>query len=103
MTQFRDLVELLQVEFSPTTGSMAFCCGRPTKGLSICCSCIRNSGMLATECIVWHNEKVKYEGKLNSYKLKNLLNRWGVCRVQITNVMRLEDGDRGEPVCMGCR
>lgn len=54
MSQFKELVDLIQVEFSPSTGSMAFCVGRPAKGLSICCSCLRNKGMLASECIVWH-------------------------------------------------
>lgn len=103
MSQFKELVDLIQVEFSPSTGSMAFCVGRPSKGLSICCSCLRNKGMLAAECIVWHEAEVKYEGKLDSYKLKNLLNRWGVCRAYITNVMRLEKGDRGECICLGCR
>lgn len=97
---FKILVQALKTEFTPRTGAVAHCVGRPNKGLTICCSCIDNQGFVPDTCIVWHQGELKYFGKLQRYKLRMLLDRWGVCRATVTNVYDMEDHIKRAPICL---
>lgn len=97
---FKRLVKALKTEFTPNTGAVAHCVGRPNKGLTICCSSIDNQGFVPQMCIVWHQGDLKYFGALDRYKLRMLLDRWGVCRATVTNVFDMQAGIKRTPICL---
>lgn len=104
MTQekFDFLVDTLVSNFSVSRGVIGnMRSAKSRKPYTICVSNTRNKNTLVpTECIVWDGEDVFYEGKLRSKRLKNKLDKVGVCCMELTTAEQMEKG-KGDFICLG--
>ena len=67
---------------------------------SLCISTIRNEGRLCPDSgSLWDGDKLLFQGKLNSRKLKRILMEADPCRLEITNSKDMEYG-HGDYVCL---
>lgn len=101
--KFQELVKALRCEYRPEHGSLAHCRrSSNSRRLSLCVSSIRNeNSFIPGQCILWDNNHIVYEGKLDGKRLLNKLNKFGVCHVEITTVDDMEQGLKGKCMCLG--
>ena len=69
--------------------------------LELCVSSCRNPGLVPTDCILWNENVVLYEGPFQRYELRRLLTRFKVCCVELTTASDMEVGVEGKAKCMG--
>ena len=102
-TQFKQLIKKIEANYTSCTGSIAQMRGcNKHNPLSICCSSFRNEGeFVPTQCIVWDDNKIVYEGKLKSGLLKAKLNKYKRCCAEITSADEIEANTPGEFLCFG--
>lgn len=102
-TQFKQLIKKLEANYTSCTGSIAQMRGcNKHMPISICCSAFRNEGeFVPTECIVWDDNKIIYQGKLKSGILKAKLNKYKRCCAEITSADEIEANTPGEFLCFG--
>lgn len=102
-TQFKQLIKKIEANYTSCTGSIAQMRGcNKHNPLSICCSSFRNEGeFVPTQCIVWDDNKIVYEGKLKSGLLKAKLNKYKRCCAEITSADEIEANTPGEFICFG--
>lgn len=68
--------------------------------LSLCISTLRNENKLIPDsCSLWDSDKLLFQGKLKSKRLRKLLERFDPCRLEITNSKDMEYG-HGDYVCL---
>lgn len=103
MTQdrFDALVGTLQGTFTSATGSLADCTCKKGSTLTITCSSMRNPGLIATDCVIWEHERLRYQGRLSCYRVKQILTRHKVCKAEVRTVEDIENQLRGVQVCLG--
>ena len=95
------IISVLKANYSTTVGVIGHlkvsCSKLPW---SLCISTLRNEGKLIPDsCTLWDCEKLLYQGKLSSQKLKNLIMKASPCRLEITNAQDMENG-HGDYVCL---
>lgn len=102
-TQFKQLIKKIEANYTSCTGSIAQMRGcNKHMPISICCSAFRNEGeFVPTECIVWDDNKIIYEGKLESGILRAKLNKYKRCCAEITSADEIETNTPGEFLCFG--
>lgn len=102
-TQFKQLIKKIEANYTSCTGSIAQMRGcNKHMPISICCSAFRNEGeFVPTECIVWDDNKIIYQGKLKSGILKAKLNNYKRCCAEITSADEIEANTPGEFLCFG--
>lgn len=102
-TQFKQLIKKIEANYTSCTGSIAQMRGcNKHMPISICCSAFRNEGeFVPTECIVWNDNKIIYQGKLKSGILKAKLNKYKRCCAEITSADEIEANTPGEFLCFG--
>lgn len=102
-TQFKQLIKKIEANYTSCTGSIAQMRGcNKHMPISICCSAFRNEGeFVPTECIVWDDNKIIYQGKLKSGILKAKLNKYKRCCAEITSADEIETNTSGEFLCFG--
>lgn len=102
-TQFKQLIKKIEANYTSCTGSIAQMRGcNKHMPISICCSAFRNEGeFVPTECIVWDDNKIIYQGKLKSGILKAKLNKYKRCCAEITSADEIEANTPGEFLCFG--
>lgn len=102
-TQFKQLIKKIEANYTSCTGSIAQMRGcNKHMPISICCSAFRNEGeFVPTECIVWDDNKIIYQGKLKSGILKAELNKYKRCCAEITSADEIEANTPGEFLCFG--
>lgn len=101
--QFKQLIKKIEANYTSCTGSIAQMRGcNKHMPISICCSAFRNEGeFVPTECIVWDDNKIIYQGKLKSGILKAKLNKYKRCCAEITSADEIETNTPGEFLCFG--
>lgn len=102
-TQFRSLVTKIQSNYTSCTGAVAQMRGvNRHYPVSICVSSFRNNNeFVPTECIVWDDNKILFEGKLTSGYLRRKLSCRELCCAEITSADEIELNTPGEFMCFG--
>lgn len=103
--QFNSLISETVAMYSSSQGSILYLReqGNNSEPISICLSSLRNQNRIVpSECIVWDDDRVLYEGNIRSKKLYNKLKKYSFCCAEITSARDLNKR-RGELCCLGCR
>ena len=103
--QFNSLISETVAMYSSSQGSILYLReqGNNSEPISICLSSLRNKNRIVpSECIVWDDYRVLYEGNIRSKKLYNKLKKYPFCCAEITSACDLNKR-RGELCCLGCR
>lgn len=90
--QFRKLVAGIQCRWSDKEGLIALAYSADYtdgKVLRICVGTVNNTGIVASDCLVWLEEDMLYQGKLDDKALKKLLDSNHICHIEYTNYRRV--------------